>query len=410
MKVNFHVPDFIQQLLISSEDGLPSLAKKFASLLNIPIIITDPLYEVLASSYEKPREETCHINFEHNFEPELQQAFFDCKWLIEGESLDAVGYLISSQNESFGYIFLITGDSNEDINLDEYEQITSYAASLCASNLKRALEIQAERLNFKDAFLFDLIYGNFKNKAHIISYGAVWHWDFDQPHAIVVFTISDYDHYSTDRQLIKSLPNLIEKKLVQLMIDPIILQKQAEVVVTLPINNENIADNKKQLNEYITFIMEAIFKTNLAERIACGIGQVYDNPTELYRSYQEAKVATELGVLLDVKIPFFDNIGLERILYKHDLQDLREFYYHTLGPLEKYDEENDGELMHNLEVFAFNQFDLTKTSELLFLHRNTLRYRIKRIEEVLNIKLDDMNNRLNILAAFKIRQLHNSKL
>ena len=46
-----------------------------------------------------------------------------------------------------------------------------------------------------------------------------------------------------------------------------------------------------------------------------------------------------------------------------------------------------------------------KTAKVSFLHRNTLRYRVKRIEEILNVKLDDLNDRLNIMAAFKIKLL-----
>lgn len=71
------------------------------------------------------------------------------------------------------------------------------------------------------------------------------------------------------------------------------------------------------------------------------------------------------------------DMGLERILYKHDLEDLKEYYHHVLGELAEEDEAEDN-LFKLLESFADNQFDMNKTAQATFLHRNTLRYRLNK--------------------------------
>lgn len=409
MKEIYDVPAFIQELLTASEDGLASLANKLSSILSLPIIITDPLYHVLTTSIAGPTNHAIEIDFHYHFDPSEATPFYNCVWSIDQQYTEGFGYTIASQNETHGYIFILAPHEHTYI-IEETRSLVDFSASLCALYIKKLQDIRQERHQFKDAFLFDLLYGNFKKKEDIISYGAIWHWEFDQPYFVVVLSIIDYNHYSSDQQLVKLLPNLVEKKVTQAGMEPIILKKQSETIVIFPATQKTGFQNKQKVYDFITSIITATDHTSLANRVACGVGKIYENPTELYRSYQEAKVAYELGLLLKIEIPFFINIGLERILYKHDLQDLREYFDHVLGDLQRHDEKNDSELMYTLEHFALHQYDLTQASEALFLHRNTLRYRLKKIEEILEIKLDDMNNRLNILAALKIRQLHKNKL
>ncbi len=110
------------------------------------------------------------------------------------------------------------------------------------------------------------------------------------------------------------------------------------------------------------------------------------------------------GGLLGVKVPFFSDMGLERVLYKHDIQDLKEYRDQVLGDLRK--DESGESLLEILKTFTMNQFDVNKTAQDLFIHRNTLRTRLSKIEAILDRPLDDMSTRLDLTAVLKIEQLH----
>lgn len=402
LKDMYIVPDMINELLSASENGLSGISKKLSMIISLPIIITDNYYNGLSASFSYDKLE---IVVSTHFESYQNTSFFSCSLDFEGNTSNGLGFPIRSDHQIFGYIFILT-DNSQHSKMEVYESLIRYTATLCTFHMKQLLDIKKEKHRFKDAFLFDMLYGNFKNRDDIISYGTIWKWELDQPHVVIVFSIIDYNHYSMDKQLIEAILYITEKALSQHGIEPITLRKQSEVIAIIPINENTIFQQKDQLTQFIKYIFEQMKETSLSERVACGVGQVYENSNELFRSYQEAKVAYEIGLLLKIDIPFFNDIGLERVLYKHDLQDLREFFTHVLGDLKRYDEDNSSELMLTLESFASHQFDLKQTSEAIFLHRNTLRYRIKKIEEILNIKLDDFNNRLNITAALKIKQLH----
>lgn len=402
LKDMYEVPDMINELLASSENGLSGISNKLSNIISLPIIITDNYYNGLSASFSYDKLD---IVVSTHFDSFQNTSFFSCSVDFEGKTNAGLGYPIRLENQIFGYIFILT-DAIEQLDVDKFESLIRYTATLCTLYMKQLMDLKKEKHRFKDAFLFDMLYGNFRNRDDIISYGTIWKWELDQPHVVIVFSIIEYNHYSMDKQLLEAVLYITEKALSQHGIEPITIRKQSEVIAMIPINENTIFQCKDQLTKFIRYIFEQMKETSLSDRVACGIGQVYENPNELFRSYQEAKVAYEIGLLLKIEIPFFNDLGLERVLYKHDLQDLKEFFTHILGDLQKYDEGNGSELMLTLESFAGHQFDLKQTSEAIFLHRNTLRYRIKKIEEILNIKLDDFNNRLNIMAALKIKQLH----
>lgn len=391
----------MQELLVAMEDGLDELTLKLSDHLSLPIIISDTYYNVISTSMSDSQE----IAVSTHFESYQNTAFFKCDLHTSNEKFECFGYPIKSKNQIYGYLFLLINHENNHV-IEQYGALLNYVASLYFTHLKQQHEIKKEKQRFKDAFLFDILYGNFKSKEEVTTYGGLWKWDLDQPHMVAVFTFIDYNHFSNDRQLLEGLLYIIEKTLSQHGLEPIAIRKQSEIIALFPVNEQTHFHEKKKVIEFIQYMKSRTDDKNFVQRIACGIGQTYENPIQLYKSYQEAKVAYELGLLLKIEFPFFHDLGIERVLYKHDLQDLREFFQHVVGELQKYDDENESDLMDTLENFANHQFDLKQTSEAIFLHRNTLRYRIKKIEEILNIKLDDMNNRLNIMAAFKIKTLH----
>ncbi|MEJ9353836.1 helix-turn-helix domain-containing protein [Schinkia azotoformans] len=404
MKDYQDIPDYANELLVASSIGIDQLLQKLKSLLSLPITITDPLYNVLFSSDITINSETfsCSVFEEMNTTNHNNARMYQIQ-TIDNKMVGLAAPIIS-KNTTFGFLFILGEDPME---IYQYSEIAKFTASLCAIQMQKQQEMNQEKVKYKVAFLFDLLYGNMKQREDIIEYGNIWGWNFNNPHQTIVFSLTDFNHFSAEKQILNRIHSYIGKILSDCGKIPITLIKQNQVIVIYPLQTiddpVNSRDEVKQFSHSVINYTHSIYPEY---KVVCGIGKVYSNPTELFRSFQEAKVAYDLGILLNIDIPFFSELGLERILYKHDLQDLKEYYETILGDLEKYDAVNDGDLMETLEAFAANHFDITQTSKALFLHRNTLRYRLKRIEEILNIKLEDFNIKLDISAAFKIKQLH----
>lgn len=97
--------------------------------------------------------------------------------------------------------------------------------------------------------------------------------------------------------------------------------------------------------------------------------------------------------------------NLEELMQLLPVDKLRPFVTYTLGDLAFPTNTKDKELKNTLKVYMENQFDITKTSNLIYVHRNTVKYRINRCEEILNTDITDPKKSLDIRLALFISEL-----
>ncbi len=402
MNESMIVPNFVHQLLTTTTEDAAQLTNKLCQLISHPVLITDSYYQILSSSYPAGCSALTDILAIQPLDLIENSIAFSCQMTTTVSDEYGLACPITHGNTMLGYLFIFPSKKEKP---QIYASILEFAASLASIQLHRKLEKRQEKMKFKEPFLFDLLYGNLKQLEDIYEYGHVWNWDFHLPQTVLVFSLTDFNHVLTDKQMINHLLYIVERTLIEGNIKPITLKRKSQVIVIFPMEEDQQKQHRAVIEDFSTTIINQMQSLHPGQPLSCGIGKTYKNPVDLFRSFQEAKVALELGELMEITIPFFSDLGLERILYKHDLQDLKEYYQATLGELQLYDESNSAQLMETLEGLAAHQFDMTATSKALFLHRNTLRYRLKKIEEILNLKLDDLNNKLNITAALKIKQL-----
>lgn len=402
MAENFDVPNYIQELLKASAQGLEKLTYCLSHLLNLPVLITTSAYEPISASFPLPESEILHVIFTR---PKADnETLFLCD--ISGPSFQAhaAGRAVAPVGKITGYVFILAGQ--DQTHFESYQPVINYAASLYSVHLQSRLELKAEQSRSKNAFLYDLLYGNLKQNEDIISTGNIWGWDFLQNHCLLLMSLPAPEYPSSDCHLMDLLSRTVEKIYsVQFYRNPATLIRQNELAAVIPLKAKTSSKWKEEILAFVDKILTHLDKSELENKVAFGAGQPYGEPTDLFRSYQEAKVSLVMGTLLKITVPFFSDLGLERILYKHDLQDLKEYYNHVWGELHKQDEAENS-LIDTLESFADNNFDVNKTAQAIFMHRNTLRYRLNKIEDILGCSLNDINTRLDIVATLKIKRLH----
>lgn len=393
-----HINGLINE--IAKGNGLVGIAHQLSLFLSKPVIITNHLFHVLASSEEVSSKQ---LQVEKLVEMELthnDETFFECFIHNDSIALKAIGVHLKSDNQFIGYLFF---EYFSPSNLEE--QLIQQAALLCQIELQKQQEMKQVNQAYKDTFIFDLLYGNIKSVEDIITRGNLWDVDFQRPHAVIVFSLKDFELYSSDSRLIDKLSHMIDLGISQRKMNALTMTKRDEIILIYPLQNESPEIDRQDVTEFISWVFSQSSKIGVENRIIPGIGRTYCNPTELFRSYQEAKVGRELGLIMGIEFPFFSDLGLVQILYNHDLQELKEYYRDTIGPLEHYDQIHETNFMETLEIYLRNQCDLSKSADALFLHRNSLRYRLKKIEEILNVQLNDMDSTLNLIIAFKIKQI-----
>lgn len=83
--------------------------------------------------------------------------------------------------------------------------------------------------------------------------------------------------------------------------------------------------------------------------------------------------------------------------------DLQGLLHPAIDRLAKYDRENQADFLHTLEIYLDNDCNAQKCGRLLFLHRNSLVYRIRRIQEIAGCDLSNPHERAYLRISFLLR-------
>ena len=127
---------------------------------------------------------------------------------------------------------------------------------------------------------------------------------------------------------------------------------------------------------------------------------------KLSQAYMQAKHVTELSEKKEWKnmLCTYDELGVYQLLLAIDNQDVKEeFYDNTLGKLVRSDEEKKTDYLEFLKVYFESNCSINETADRLFIHRNTAVYKIKKINELLDCDLSDIEVRVKLYLASMLR-------
>lgn len=132
-------------------------------------------------------------------------------------------------------------------------------------------------------------------------------------------------------------------------------------------------------------------------------------PADIHRAGAEALLAANVADARGLAELSFEETGAYRLLLpamSEDPRELQGFYDETVAPLVAYDDQYEAELVRTLETFLDADGNVAKTSEKLFTHRHTVRYRLERVRELtggLDVASTDGRERLSLgLKAMRV--------
>lgn len=163
--------------------------------------------------------------------------------------------------------------------------------------------------------------------------------------------------------------------------------------------------------ERIIFIIEKILSA-LKKMYPLGfylsIGPNLSGITHISESYQYAEKINGFLKNQNIKnqVYEFDKLGLYKVIMSvQNTKVLKNYMTEMLGKLIEYDKENKTNLYEVLKLYLDNDGSVKAVSELLFLHRNSINYKIKKIEELLQCDLSTTKVRTKLYLAFLIEYI-----
>lgn len=152
--------------------------------------------------------------------------------------------------------------------------------------------------------------------------------------------------------------------------------------------------------------IQLIIDEKTKARIA--IGTTVNNPCDIRNSYDKAKMTFCMMPALKQKCMAYSDLGIYKMLYEvKDKTVANEFIDETLGKLIRYDKENKSDYMAVLESFMNNECLVSQTADELFFHRNTIKYKLAAIRDILGYDIMLNENRFKIMMAFYLMKVNN---
>lgn len=321
--------------------------------------------------------------------------------------------------KTFGYLIVLdeTISGNDINNKMKYEKIAlEHALTILKLDLQKRISKHEVEEKYRDKFIHDLIFSNIKSKREVLHQSELYNWEFESKYCVIDVDIDNFKKQIVRKDFKKI--NSCLKKLREDMYRYIIYNFKK--IFNKPIYttfSDNIiflisnSEINKNLESKLISLQKKV-KDKYDYTVTIGIGNSVKNLSEVDVSYQEAKKTVSLirKINGDNSIEKYNNLISFRLLDSiTDASFVKEFLSIFIKKINKYDNEHDGELLLTLEVLIKNNWNLSKTSEKLFIHYNTIKYRLKKIEELLSLDLSKHQNRLNISLALHLIQLKKNK-
>jgi carbohydrate diacid regulator len=150
--------------------------------------------------------------------------------------------------------------------------------------------------------------------------------------------------------------------------------------------------------------VEETINSELFIRVVIGIGTISSNIRDLAASYKAAQTAIDVGkVFEDEKtIIAYENLGIGRLIYQLpttlcEMFLSEVFKKNTIDSL-------DAETIYTINKFFENNLNVSETSRKLFVHRNTLVYRLEKIKKLTGLDLREFDHAIIFKVALMVRK------
>ncbi|WP_284141675.1 helix-turn-helix domain-containing protein [Virgibacillus sp. LDC-1] len=302
-------------------------------------------------------------------------------------------------------------DSNE----QEF-QISSFIRSILHQLLveKEAVE-QHERLS-KNNFFTAVVDGSIRTREEIVSRGDIYGLLDDRKYACIVCQV-DADK--------KQSPHIIESNLNHLAyyfydlfgnalhahhIEHFIFRKNAYFVTVLQFPLKFNPKLKETILQLINQFQRKV-EQELQLSISFGISNFINDIAHLSITFREAVDALLAGLSLNQKqyVGFYKPKELKELLKMIPSDSFLDFYEETLRSLAFPKSKEETDLVNTLHVYLDQNCEITETSKLLGVHRNTVKYRIAKCEEILQYNIQEPDYSLRLRTALLMKHLFTDK-
>ena len=265
---------------------------------------------------------------------------------------------------------------------------------------------QVEEKSIQD-ILESILYGDCSQPDLLTSRAALYDYDLAKPHRVL------FVRYGGSLPTVKA--NLaIEQKVLEdkLQLQQIVndtfrrvgkkvLSTARSDRLTLLVPSDGSMQEAQQVESIAQLILQMVQDKLKPMQVHIGWGSPFDQLPATKQSLEQAELALKVAMTSGKKRYFgYESLGFYKVLFNvSNRKELESFRSEVLGPLNEYDKRHGGELLPTLTAFLEDTENLSIVADRLHIHRNTLRYRLQKVEELTGRNLGDTQDRMHLFFA-----------
>ncbi|MBK8987245.1 MAG: helix-turn-helix domain-containing protein [Chloroflexi bacterium] len=390
------------------EQGLQAMTDVMSKLTGKIVVIQDKRLEVRAISSPRTtdvdeaelievlmqRDELPAVLRNRKAAAKARQSYW--QQLLPVKNLARLVSPIISGDRARGYLSVV-GPADQ---LDLLDNLTvEHGAAACALEMAKAKAVSEAKKSLRGDFLEGLLAGTLPQKEIERLAGRLDH-DTTQPHAVMTFAWNGPELPSLRR--LETTINWLLRNHPRPALVHIYGDQHACVFQSL-----KSVEDMESAHELARRLLEQVDAEYPNTHLMGGISGPVLTLADWPQVYHEALQAMQLGQRLKMnQVVEFGSLGIYRLLGRlENVPAVVEFTDQVIGPLVRYDDQHRSTLVQTIDAYFTHHGNISQTAEALFIHRNTLLYRLDRIQELTNHNLSQANMRLALQLALKLWQL-----
>ncbi|WP_040209057.1 PucR family transcriptional regulator [Neobacillus jeddahensis] len=325
---------------------------------------------------------------------------------------------IQSVNRVQGFltIGLTAGTQAESFLTSQNMRILEHASTVLAMWFLRESTIEDTKMKLRGDFVWSLAKGDFSSWDQKVSQAKSLGYNLELPYTCLIGTPenlqelfeknktdSPYERWKESMLLyiqdeISLAANIVRQKVMS-------TNHRNDMIIFLESSfngkNDNVQTFLDVINRRLTTLLPGVI-------FSWGIGRCHESEERFSMSFKDAQEALRIG--RKKKGPgcciHFDDTGMERALSRiAQDQEMSIIVNNTIKSLLEYDKQKNANLLETVMVYNANQGKTSQTARDLHLHRHTLLYRLKKIEQITNLSLFDPEDRFLLELSIKLWKL-----
>jgi len=276
------------------------------------------------------------------------------------------------------------------VYVDGTDEVSKYCCNsivIAANNVRHYYDEKYDKNNFMQNIIFDnLLSFDLHQKAREL------HVDIDTPRAVFYIKVLDDGENGIYEVLRNMFPDKEKDFVINIDTSNIVLIKELKD-----------AETSEKLEEMAQSIVDTVSAESMLT-VCVGMSTVAQNIDQINNAYKEAQIALEVGKVFDEEkyILNYDSLGIGRLIYQLPIKLCELFLQEVFkkGDISSLDDET----ILTINKFFENDLNVSETSRQLFVHRNTLVYRLEKILKLTGLDLRKFDQAIVFKVAMMVHK------